>query len=59
MGVLLCCSKLNDELTIKLLNFRTLENSAIMNLKFKQRGQNIGFFVQKIQIWTNRLANPF
>ena len=37
-------------ITVKFLNFRTTENFALINIKFKQRGQNLGYFIKKIQI---------
>ena len=33
--------------TVKFLNFRTAENFAVKYLKFKQRGQTLGFFIKK------------
>ena len=36
--------------TVKFLNFRTPENFAVINLKFKQRGQTLGHFVQRMQM---------
>ena len=33
--------------TVKFLNFRTPENFAVINLKFKQKRQNLGEFCQK------------
>ena len=36
--------------TVKFLNFRTPENFAVINLKFKQRGQILGYFVKKTQM---------
>ena len=32
--------------TVKFLNFRTPENFAVIYLKFKQRGQTLGYFVK-------------
>ena len=40
----------HDELTVKFLNFRTLENFAVIILKFKQSGQTKGFFAQNMQM---------
>ena len=40
--------------TVKFLNFRTPENFAVIYLKFKQRGQTLGYFVHKI---ANGVAN--
>ena len=37
-------------ITVKFLNFRTLENFAVIYLKFKQRDQTLGYFVKKMQI---------
>ena len=37
----------NVETTVKFLNFRTPENFAVINLKFKQRGQTVDYFVKK------------
>ena len=34
----------------KVLNFRTLENLAVINLKFKQRCQILGYFTKKVQM---------
>ena len=42
--------KIKNIITIKFLNFQTPENFAINYLKFKQRGQTIEHFVQKIQM---------
>ena len=36
--------------TVKFLNFRMPENFALMYLKFKQRGQTIGYFIKKMQM---------
>ena len=36
--------------TVMILNFRTPENYAVNYLKFKQRGQTIEYFVQKMQM---------
>ena len=36
--------------TVKFLNFRTPENFAVIYLKFKQRGQTLGYFVKKMQM---------
>ena len=38
---------LNIPVTVKVLNFRTPENFAVINLKFKQRGQSLGYFIKK------------
>ena len=35
---------------VKFLNFPTPESFAIIHLKFKQRGQTLGYFVQKIEM---------
>ena len=35
---------------VKFLNFRTPENFAVICLKFKQRGQTLGYFVKKIEM---------
>ena len=40
--------------TVKFLNFRTLEEFAVIYLKFKQRGQTSGYFVKKAE---NVIAN--
>ena len=34
--------------TVKFQNFRTPESFAVIYLKFKQRGQTLGYFVNKI-----------
>ena len=39
-----CC---NNIITVKFLNFPTPENFAVIYLKFKQRGQTLGYFVKK------------
>ena len=39
-----------EQVPVKFLNFRTLENFAEINLNFKQRGQPLGYFVKKMQI---------
>ena len=36
--------------TVKFLNFRTPENFAVIYLKFKQRGETLGYFVKKMQM---------
>ena len=36
--------------TVKFLNFRTAENFALIYLKFKQRGQSLGYLVKKMQM---------
>ena len=36
--------------TVKLLNFRTPENFAVINLKFKQRGQTLVYSAKKMQM---------
>ena len=36
--------------TVMILNFRTRESFAVIYLKFKQRGQTLGYFVKKMQI---------
>ena len=36
--------------TVKFLNFQKLENFAVIYLKFKQRGQALGYFVKKIKM---------
>ena len=33
--------------TVKFLNFRTPESFAVIYLKFKQRGQTLGYFAKK------------
>ena len=38
------------EVPVKFLNFRTPENFAVINLKFKQGGQTLGYFVKKTQM---------
>ena len=40
--------------TVKFLNFRTPKNFAVINLKFKQRGQTEEYFVKKT---ANGIAN--
>ena len=42
-----CSTKLY---TLKFLNFRTPENFAVIYLKFKQRGQTLGYLVKKMQM---------
>ena len=37
----------NRKFTIKFRNFQKPENSAVIYLKFKQRGQTLGYFVKK------------
>ena len=39
-----------NKLTIEFLNFRMPENFAVIYLKFKQRGQTLGYFVKKMQM---------
>ena len=41
-------SKLGD--TIKFLNFQMPENFAVIYLKFKQRGQSLGYFIKMMQM---------
>ena len=41
------CSNGEFQNTVQFLNLRTPENFAVMYLKFKQRGQTFGYFVQK------------
>ena len=36
--------------TVKILNFRTSENFAVIYLKFKQRSQILGYFIKKMQM---------
>ena len=36
--------------TVKFQNFRTPEIFAVIYLKFKQRGQTLGYFVKKVQM---------
>ena len=36
--------------TVKFLNFQTPENFAVIYLKFKQRGQTLGYFIKKMQM---------
>ena len=36
--------------TVKFLNFRTPENFAAFYLKFKQRGQSLGYFIKIMQM---------
>ena len=36
--------------TVKFLNFQTQENLAVINLKFKQRCQTLGYFTKKMQM---------
>ena len=36
--------------TVKFLNFRMPENFAVIYLKFKQRGQTLGYFVKKTKM---------
>ena len=38
------------KLTVKFLNFRTPENFAVIYLKFKQRGQRLGYFIKMMQM---------
>ena len=35
--------------TVKFVNFRPPENFAVIYLKFKKRGQTLGYFVKKMQ----------
>ena len=44
--LIFCCMLI----TVKLLNFWTPENFAVINLKFKQRGQTLGYSAKKIQV---------
>ena len=37
-------------ITVKFLNFRTREDFAVKNLKFKKRGKTFGYFVKKMQM---------
>ena len=39
--------------TVKFLNFQTPENFAVIYLKFKQRGQNLRYFIKMIQ-WNSK-----
>ena len=39
--------KIQLGLTVKFLNFRTPENFGLIYLKFKQKGQTLGYFVKK------------
>ena len=36
--------------TVKFLNFQTPENFAVIYLKFKQRGQTLGYFIKQMQM---------
>ena len=36
--------------TVKFLNFRMPENIVVIYLKFKQRGQILGYFIKKMQM---------
>ena len=36
--------------TVKFLNFRTPENIAVLYLNFKQKGQTLGYFVEKMPV---------
>ena len=36
--------------TVKFLNLWMTENFAENNLKFKQRGQNLGYFIKEMQV---------
>ena len=45
------CDPVHDiDTTVKLLNFWTPENFAVIYLKFKKRGQTFGYFVKKMQM---------
>ena len=44
----ICISKYRA--TVKFLNFGTPENFDVIFLRFKQRGQNLGYFVKKMQM---------
>ena len=43
-------SILHERVTVKFLNFRTPKNFAVIYLKFKQRGQTLGYFVKMVQM---------
>ena len=36
--------------TVKFLNFRMPENFGVIYLKFKQRGQSLGYFIKMMQM---------
>ena len=40
---------LRSKVTVKFLNFQMLENLAVINLKFKQRGQTLGYSTKQMQ----------
>ena len=44
--------------TVKFLNFWTPENFAVIYLKFKQRGQTLGYFVKMMQ-WNSKQWRPW
>ena len=44
--------------TVKFLNFRTTENFAVNNLKFKQRGQSLGYFIEEMQVEKQNSEDP-
>ena len=48
--MLILKSDVGATFTVKFLNFRTLENFAVMYLKFKQRDQTLGYFIKKMQM---------
>ena len=39
-----------SDITVKFRNFRKPENFAVVYLKFKQRGQTLGYFFKRIQM---------
>ena len=45
-----CCFNAYPQTTVKFLNFRMPKNFAVIYLKFKHRGQTLGYFVGKMQM---------
>ena len=45
--------------TVKFLNFRTPKFFAVSYLKFKQRGQTIGYFVKMVQAGSAMFAQTY
>ena len=42
--------KVKNQHTVKFLNFRMPKNFAVIYLKFKERGQTLGYFVIKMTV---------
>ena len=47
----LICRFTENAVTVKLLSFRTSENFALENVKFKQRGRSLVYFINEMLIW--------